>query len=100
MDVEGLVQKYPKLSFLKSTSFLSLSQEDQDFLLGCVEDALFWIELEKKPDNSDGFKFLAATFGLHKAEEEAKSKGLEGEAREEFLAPIKEVYSKFNPYAC
>ena len=98
MDIEAIVEKYPKLSFLKSSAFRALPKEKQDFLLGCVEDALFWIDLEEKPDSSDGFKFLAATYGLQNAHSEADAKGLTGEARQQFLRSSQDLYTKFNPF--
>jgi hypothetical protein len=99
MDIETLVRKNPKLNFLKSPQFKALSKEKQDYILGLVEDATFWIELEKKPDNNDGFKFIAAAYGLQNAEEEAKTKGLEGKEREKFLRPHQDLFTMFNPYS-
>jgi hypothetical protein len=100
MDIETIIAKYPKLNWLKSPAFQSLNREKQEFLLGCVEDALFWVEQEKKPEADDGFKFLAITYGLQKAETEANTKGLEGKEREKFLEPLKKLYTQFNPHSC
>jgi hypothetical protein len=98
MDVESLIQKYPKLNFLKSPAFLSLAKEDQDFILGCIEDALFWVDLKEKPESSNGFKFLAAAYALQKAHAEADAQSLTGEARERFLRSTQDLYTKFNPF--
>lgn len=100
MNIEEIIQKYPKLSFLKSPRFQSLSPEKQEFILGCVEDALFWVDHEKREDAMDGFKFLAITYGLQRAENDAAAKGLKGEEREKFLQPVKELYTRFNPHSC
>lgn len=99
MDIDAIIQKYPKLNFIKSPAFESLPTEKKEFLLGCVEDALFWIEHEKKPDADDGFKFLGITYGLDKAEAEANAKGLQGKDREEFLKPFKQLMNKYNPHS-
>lgn len=95
--IDTIVKKYPKLNFLKSPAFEGLPSSKKEFLLSCVEDALFWIEVEKKDDDSNGFKFLAAHYGLEKAKEEAKAKGLEGKERETFLKPIHDLYLMYNP---
>ena len=97
--IEKLIKKNAKLDFLKSARFRALSPEKQEYFLGCVEDALFWAEHEKKPNSSDGFKFLAATYGLENAQVEAQSKGLEGKDREKFLRPHQDLYTMFNPYS-
>lgn len=98
LDVNGIVSKYPRLSFLKSAAFESLPAEKKEFLLGCVEDALFWVETEAKGEKADqSFRFLAAHYGLEKAKEEAVAKGLKGKAREDFLKPIHDLYLMYNP---
>lgn len=98
MDIDLIIEKYPTLTWLKSADFRSLPKEKQAFLLGCVEDALFWVDLEEKPHSSDGFKFLAATYGLQQAQAQADTQGLTGEAREKFLRSSQDLYTKFNPF--
>ncbi len=98
MDLDLIIEKYPDLGWLKSAAFRTLPREKQEFLLGCVEDALFWIDLEKKPHSSDGFKFLAATYGLQQAHTQADAKGLTGDVREQFLRSSQDLYTKFNPF--
>ncbi len=98
MNIEEIVKKFPRLAFLKSPAFQVLTKEKQDYILGCVEDALFWVEHEKKPNSLEGFKFLAATYGLVKAQKEAKAKGLEGKEREKFLKSHQELFTIFNPF--
>lgn len=85
--------------FLNSPEFQALPKEKQDFILGLVEDAMFWIDLEKKPNSSDGFKFLAASYGLEQAQQEANVKGLTGKDREKFLRPHQDLYTMYNPYS-
>lgn len=100
MTLNELILKYPKLRCLKSSpAYNALSPEKQEYVVGLVEDALFWVELEDKPNALDGFKFLAATFGLHRAEEDAKSGGLQGKDREKFLRPHQDLYTMYNPYS-
>lgn len=99
MNLENLIHENEKLNFLRSPEFLALPKEKQEFVIGLVEDALFWIDLEKKPNSNDGFKFLAATYGLHNAQEEASGKGLGGKDREKFLRPHQDLYTMFNPYS-
>ncbi len=100
MTLNEIILKYPKLKFLKhSKKIAALSAEKQQFLADLIEDAIFWIELEQKPNSGDGFKFLAATYGLQNAEEDAKTKGLEGKEREKFLRPHQDLYTMFNPYS-
>ncbi len=99
MTIDEIIQKYPKLNFLKSPLFQSLSKEKFDFLLECVEDARFWVEMEKNPSSTDGFKFLAASFGMQQAEAQANAKGLQGEARSKFLRSAQELLTQFNPHA-
>lgn len=100
MTLNELILKYPKLEFLKhSRKILSLSAEDQEFIVELMEDALFWIDLEEKPSSGDGFKFLAATYGLQNAEEAASEKGLEGKDREKFIRPHQDLYTMYNPYS-
>jgi hypothetical protein len=64
-----------------------------------IEDAMFWVDLEKQPNSGDGFKFLAASYGLENAQEEATTKGLEGKEREKFLRPHQDLFTMFNPYS-
>ena len=99
MNIEALIKKNKKLSFLKSREFNALPKEKQDYVLGVVEDALFWIDLEKKEDSSDGFKFLAAAYGLDNAQKEAEVKGLEGKDRAKHIRPHQDLYTMFNPYS-
>lgn len=97
--IDELIRKNPKFSFLRSSKFRSLTPEKQEFFLECCDDAQFWVELEKKEHASDGFKFLAAAYGLQNAEEEAGTKGLEGKDREKFLRPHQDLFTMFNPYS-
>lgn len=97
--IEQLIQKNSKLSFLKSVQFEQLPQEKQDFILGLIEDVYFWVEIESQPEGSNGFKFLAAAYGLSKAEQDASGKGLNGKDREKFLRPHQELYTMYNPYS-
>lgn len=76
-----------------------LTKEEIVELKELVQDAMFWIDLEKKPNSGDGFKFLAATYGLENAQAEANAKGLEGKDREKFLRPHQDLYTMFNPYS-
>ena len=76
-----------------------LTREEIVELKELVKDAMFWIDLEKQPNASDGFKFLAATYGLHHAQAKASSEGLEGKEREKFLRPHQDLYTMFNPYS-
>lgn len=99
MDIEAIIKKYPRLSFLKSSEFRALSKEKQDYIFGLIEDNEFWIDLEKNPNSGDGFKFIAAAYGLQNAENEAKEKGLEGKDREKFLRPHQDLFTMFNPYS-
>ena len=100
MTLNELILKYPQLKFLKSAPhFLALPKDRQDFVIGLLEDAMFWIELDKNPDSSHGFKFLAASYGLTNAEMEASSKGLAGKDREKFIRPHQDLYTMFNPYS-
>lgn len=103
MTIETIVQKYPKLGFLQSPKFAALPEEKKKFLLGCVEDALFWIDLEEKPESgkpqvTDGFKFLTAAVGLLRAQHEADDKRLQGPEREKFLTPHEDLYTQFCPH--
>ena len=98
MDIETAIKKYPRLNFLRSPAFTALPEEKREFLLGCVEDALFWVEREGQPEETDlGFRFLAAHYGLEKAKEEADAKGLRGREREMFLKPIHDLYLMYSP---
>lgn len=99
MDIEAAIAKFPKLSYLKSAEFRSLKKETQEYILGLAEDLLFWSDVESKPNSGDGFKFLAATYGLEAATAEAKEKGLEGKEREKFIRPHQDLYTMFNPYS-
>ena len=99
MTLSELILKYPKLRFLKDSKFMALPQELQEFVIGLLEDAMFWIELEDQPNADDGFKFLAASFGLSQAEAEAEAKGLTGKSRERFIRPHQDLYTMFNPYS-
>lgn len=100
MTLNELILKYPQFRFLKdSAKFQALPKERQEFVLGLLEDAMFWIELDDQPHADDGFKFLAASFGLNKAQEEAGKKGLTGKEREEFIRPYQELYTLYNPYS-
>lgn len=96
---KDIAKKYPQLSFLESAEFATFPEENRLYLKDLIEDALFWIELEGKPNASDGFKFLAATYGLNKAQEDASAKGLDGKERERFLRPHQDLYTMFNPYS-
>jgi hypothetical protein len=94
-----LIEKFPKLSFLSRREFQNLPEANQRYLKDLIEDALFWIDLEKKPNGSDGFKFLAAAYGLDRAQKEASSQGLGGKAREKFLKPHQDLFTVYNPYS-
>ncbi len=100
MTLNELVLKYPRLKFLKrSAGFHALAREKQEFVLKLFEDAMFWIELEDKPNSGDGFKFLAASYGLNNAQQEAKEKGLQGKQLEEHIRPHQDLFTMFNPYS-
>lgn len=100
MTLNELILKYPRFRFLKQAAqFHALSPERQEYVIGLLEDAMFWIDLEAKPNSSDGFKFLAATYGLHNAHTEVQEKGLQGKDREKFLRPHQDLYTMFNPYS-
>lgn len=99
MRVEEIVKKYPKLAFIKSPEFLALPKEAQEFYFEVIEDAAFWVELDKKENPDDGFKFLASTFGLERAQQEAQDRGLSGKEREEFIKPHQDLYTMYNPYS-
>ncbi len=99
LNVDELIVKFPRLNFLKSREFKSLPKDKQDYIFGLIEDVMFWKDLETKPSSSDGFKFIAAAYGLQNAEEEAKTKGLEGKEREKFLRPHQDLFTMFNPYS-
>ena len=100
MTLNELILKYPKFRFIKhSRKFQALPPEKQAFVIGLLEDAMFWVELDAKPTASDGFKFLAASYGLHNAQTEAEGMGLEGKDREKFLRPHQDLYTMFNPYS-
>lgn len=76
-----------------------LTIEEMKELKELVQDAMFWIDLEEKPNSSDGFKFLAASYGLDQAQQEASAKGLTGKEREKFLRPHQDLYTMYNPYS-
>ena len=76
-----------------------LTREEILELKGLVQDAMFWIELDAKPDSNEGFKFLAATYGLTNAQQEASQKGLQGKEKEKFIRPHQDLYTIFNPYS-
>jgi hypothetical protein len=76
-----------------------LTQDEILELKELVKDAMFWIDLEKKPNASDGFKFLAASYGLTQAETSANDQKLDGKDREKFLRPHQDLYTMFNPYS-
>ena len=97
--IAELILKNPKFSFLRSDQFKALPQEKKEYFLECCDDAQFWLELEKKPHASDGFKFLAASYGLENAVVDADAKGLEGKDREKFLRPHQDLFTMFNPYS-
>src|ERR1700752_4898318 len=99
MEIEFMIQKNPKLKFLRSAEFRTLSQETQSYILGLIEDVFFWQDLEKKPNANDGFKFLAASYGLQNAQEKAEQEGLQGKEREKFIRPHQDLYTMFNPYS-
>lgn len=100
MTFEELTNKYPKLSFLKySPKFNSLNPQEKQFAIDMIEDAMFWVELESKPNAGDGFKFLTAAYGLENARTEADKQSLEGKDREKFLRPHQDLYTMFNPYS-
>lgn len=100
MTLNELVLKYPQFRFLKNSRKIAvLTSEEQEFVAGLLEDAMFWVELDEKPNSSDGFKFLAATYGLHNAQSEAEKNGLQGKDREKFLRPHQDLYTMFNPYS-
>lgn len=98
-QIEKLVARFPRLSFLKTPQFQALSTEDQEYILELIDDAKFWYEEEKRGRADRGFKFLASTFGLTKAQQDAEAKGLSGKDREEFLQPHQELYTQYNPYS-
>lgn len=98
MTIDEIVSKYPKLNFLKSPAFQTLTAEKQRFLLGCVEDALFWVELEKRPHVTDGFKFLTAAYGLMQAKARAEADKLSGKEKEKFLKPHEDLYTQYCPH--
>ena len=97
--LKQLIQKYPKLSFLKSPEFKSLPKEKQDYVYGLIDDAEFWVEQEKNPESDKRFMFLGSVMGLMDAESKADAKGLTGKEREAFLKPQKDLQSRYNPYS-
>lgn len=99
MTTNELIKKYPKFHYLRNFEFQSLPKEKQEFILGLIEDALFWVDLEAKPNGNDGFKFLAASYGLANAQIKADDQALQGKPREDFLRPHQDLYTMFNPYS-
>ena len=97
--IDELIRKNPKFIFLRSSQFRALSPEKQEFFLECCDDAQFWRDIEKKDPSLDGFKFLAAAYGLENAQRDADEKGLDGKEREKFLRPHQDLYTVFNPYS-
>lgn len=61
-QMNTIVSKYPRLNFLKSPEFMALPREKKEFLFQCVEDALFWVEVENTPHGEDGFQSLALAY--------------------------------------
>lgn len=100
MTLNELINEYPRFRFIKhSRKFMALPIEKQEFVIGLLEDAMFWVDLEKKPNSSDGFKFLAAAYGLDNATTDASAQGLTGKDREKHLRPHQDLYTMFNPYS-
>jgi len=96
---KDIIKRYPRLAFLADREFELLPEENQLYLKELIEDALFWVELEERSHPNDGFKFLAASYGLAQAEGEARQKGLQGKEREKFIRPHQDLYTMFNPYS-
>lgn len=96
---KDIIKKYPQLAFLETSEFQRFPEENKLYLKDLIEDSLFWIELERRPNASDGFKFLAAAYGLNNAQEDANSQELSGKEREKFLRPHQDLYTMFNPYS-
>ncbi len=100
MTINELILKHPQFRFLQyARQFNRLTLEQQEFVVGLIEDAMFWLDLDEKPNSSDGFKFLAASYGLDQAQKEAATKGLAGKEREKFLRPHQDLYTVYNPYS-
>ncbi len=99
MTPEELINKYPKLAFIKSPRFQALPREKQEFYLEVLEDADFWACLAQSENPDDGFKFLASTFGLERAQQQADEKGMTGKERDEHLRPHQDLFTQFNPYS-
>lgn len=99
MDIKKLIKRFSKLSFLDSEWFRKLSDIKKEFVLGIIEDAIFWVDLEKQPHCDDGFKFLAAAYGLTNARQEANDMGLKGKKRDEFIRPHQNLFTMYNPYS-
>jgi hypothetical protein len=100
MTINEFILKHPQFRFIKhSRQFNALPLEKQEFVIGLLEDAIFWIDLDEKPNASDGFKFLAAAYGLEQAQQEAKAKGLAGKERERFIRPHQDLFTMYNPYS-
>ena len=98
--IETLVNQHPNLAYiLRSPRFRTLSSEKQAYILELIDDAKFWKDMEGEGKTDRGFKFLASTFGLNKAQQDAEVKGLTGKEREEFLQPHQELYTQYNPYS-
>ncbi|MBI2066760.1 MAG: hypothetical protein HY539_03375 [Deltaproteobacteria bacterium] len=100
MTLSELLLKYPQLKFLKnSAGFNALPREKQEFVIQLFDDAMFWVDLDQKPNSDDGFKFLAASYGLQNAQQEAQDKGIKGKELEQFIRPHQDLYTMFNPYS-
>lgn len=100
MTLKELILKYPKLRFIQNSArFQTLSPRMKEYVIGLIEDAMFWLDLEEKPGTDDGFKFLAASYGLTSAQEEAKTKNLTGKEKEKHVRPHQDLYTMFNPYS-
>ena len=98
--INELIQKHPNLTYvLRSPRFQAMSQDAQDYIFELIEDAEFWLTADQEGQSDGGFKFLASTFGLSRAQKEAKEKGMTGKEREQHLQPHQELYTQFNPYS-
>jgi len=98
--IEQLITEHPNLVYiLKNPRFLAMSEEKKANVLEVIEDAIFWFDLEGQGSDDGGFKFLASTFGLNKAQKDVAEKGLIGKEREQYLQPHQELYTQYNPYS-
>jgi hypothetical protein len=99
-QIEIWIKDHPALKALFGERFKALPTEKQEFIIELVEDAKFWLELEKGQEHpDDGFKFLAASFGLMKAQTDADEDGLKGRERDEYLRPHQDLFTQYNPYS-